>query len=186
MLHDPVGMVRGVRSEGHVIGSRRRILLIAALAIPIAGAVALGARGESGRAGAVEADRRDRRIAADSLPWSSIVRETVGMNRIEAPAALLYVLPSCSHCDAAAVAFAKETQRRRLRALIVAGSGSAEAQEYRVRHALPPIATDSAREFARAAGIRLVPSLVTVANGSVIVEPVPSPRSLRRMLQRVR
>lgn len=123
-----------------------------------------------------------RRVRAALLP---VERVTLGDERLALPhgrSALLYVLPSCRHCDSAVGIFGAALRRPGFQGFVIAGSGRVEAEAYRRRFGLPAIGVDSSRGFARGAGVSLVPTLISVADSSAFITPIPSPQWLRREL----
>ena len=171
MLHDPVELVRGLRSG---VIDADWIRLAATLAAVAAGVAVLGLP----RAQPVDG----RRVHASLLPFE---RVPVGEQRLD-PAhgrsALIYVLPSCHHCDSAMGVFAGALQRPGFRGLVVACSGRADAGAYQRRFGLTEIGIVSSRELARGAGVSLVPTLISFADSTAVITPVPSPQWLRREL----
>jgi hypothetical protein len=158
------------------VTSRGRIVA-AALAIAVAGAVALPA-------GDAPAPRGQVVKPVDSLPWNRVLLDGRPVSAVTPPAAVLYVLPTCAHCDAAAVAFAAETRAAGVDGLIISASSRATAEEYRRRFSLPPLAIDSTLEFARAAGINVVPVLGRPADsGYMALAPLSSPSLIRYYLR---
>lgn len=151
----------------------------AALATAVAGAVVVAFA-----AGEAPTPRGQIVKPVDSLPWSAVLLDGQPVSALSRPAAVLYVLPTCEHCDAAAVAFARETRQAGLHGLIISASGQAAAEHYRHRFNLPPLATDSALEFARAAGITMVPVLGRPAGeGLMALAPLSSPSLIRYYLE---
>lgn len=149
----------------------------AVLAIGFAGAVALVA-------GDAPAPRGQVVKAVDSLPWDQVLIDGRPLTAAPPPAAVLYVLPTCEHCDSAAVTFASAIRGIGLNGLIISASGQAPAAEYRRRLNLPPLATDSTLAFARAAGIRVVPVLGRpAAAGRIAFAPLSSPSLIRYYLK---
>lgn len=149
----------------------------AVLAIGVAGAVAL----VSGNA---PAPRGQVVKAVDSLPWDQVLVDGRPVSAAAPPAAVLYVLPTCEHCDSAAVTFASAIGRIGMNGLIISASGQASAAEYRRRFNLPALATDSTLAFARAAGIRVVPVLGRPAGtGRIAFAPLSSPSLIRYYLK---
>lgn len=146
----------------------------AVLAAVAAGAVLLAASGTR--------DIDARQLLAASLPWHAVRVAGSPLVLRGARHEVLYVLPSCRHCDSAVMTFVRAGSRSGVERTVVAGSGAAEADAYRRRFALSAIGTDSAGLFARAAGIRLVPSLLTVTDSVAVVTPVPSAYWLQRQL----
>jgi hypothetical protein len=116
-------------------------------------------------------------IPYGALNWEKVSLDTVSFRPSRLPAAILYVLPSCPHCEFSARAFEDETRSRGITALVVAGSDAGDVREYRHRIGLRrAIAVDSGRSFARSARIEWVPSLVLISSsGKARVIPVPAP-----------
>jgi len=154
-------------------------VVTALIAIPV-GAVTL----------TVSASRDNTRSSIDarSLNWQSVTLDGKPLSPIPFPAALLYVLPTCSHCAAATRRFAAETRGRGFARLVMAGSDAGKVREYQESLGLAePIAVDSARTFARSADLEWVPSLVLLsADSTVSVLPVPAPALVTRYLRRLR
>jgi hypothetical protein len=127
-------------------------------------------------------------VDARSLNWGSVTLEGKPLARMLFPAALLYVLPTCSHCAPAVQRFASETGTRGFSRLVIAGSDAGDVREY--QHSLglvEPIAVDSARSFARSAKLEWVPSLILLsADSAAMVLPVPAPVFITRYLKRLR
>lgn len=151
-----------------------RISPAAVLAAVAAGAALLAASGTR--------DVDARRLPTASLPWQAVRANGSPLALRGGRHEVLYVLPSCRHCDSAVMTFVRARPRAGVERTVVAGSGAAKAEAYRRRFALSAIGIDSAAVFARAAGIRLVPSLVTVTDSLAVVTPVPSAHWLRRRL----
>jgi len=136
------------------LSTRRRLPLVAALGLTLAGAVTLAAVDDDIPVG--------RPLDPDSLRWDAISTEGVLLHANRRPRALLYIQPSCVHCEPAAVLFTSETRRLRVNGLIISGSGGLEAARYARGLPIGEIALDSTGQFRRSAGIRWVPTLVIV------------------------
>lgn len=123
-----------------------------------------------------------------SLNWGSLTLEGQPLAKLLLPAALLYVLPSCSHCAPAVKRFAAETRGRPFSRLVIAGSDAGDVREYQKRLRLTePIAIDSARSFARSANVEWVPSLILLSVDSAAwIVPVPAPALVAHYLERLR
>ncbi len=171
MLHDPLGLVRSLRSGVKV---RRWIRVSVTLAAVVAGVTALGAPG----ARLIDA----RQVQVARLPWGHVTVNGRQLGPMKDSSMLLYVLPSCSHCDSAVRIFADALPRAAFEGLVIAGSGRDDSDAYRRRFGLAVIGTDSLRMFARGAGIQLVPTLISLRESVAVVTPVPSPQWLRREL----
>ncbi|HEX6250977.1 MAG TPA: hypothetical protein VFZ56_06045 [Gemmatimonadaceae bacterium] len=149
----------------------------AVLATGVAGAVAL-------LAGDAPAPRGQVVKAVDSLPWDQVLIDGRPVSAAARPTAVLYILPTCEHCDSAAVTFASTVGRIGLNGLIISASSRARAEEYRLRFELPTLATDSTLAFARAAGINVVPVLGRPAGaGRIAFAPLSSPSLIRHYLK---
>ena len=149
----------------------------AVLAMGVAGAVAL-------LSGDAPAPRGQVVRAIDSLPWEQVLVDGRPVSAATRPTTVLYVLPTCEHCDSAAVTFARTVGRSGLNGLIISASSRARAEEYRRRFKLPALATDSTLAFARAAGINVVPVLGRPAGGGRIAfAPLSTPSLIRYYLK---
>lgn len=171
MLHNPLGMVRSVR-PGLITGSRVRFIVT--LAAVAAGVAVLGAP----RVRPIDA----RHTPVAGLPWADVMVGETRLGPMRDSSVLLYVLPSCSHCDSAVRVFARALPQADFEGLVVAGSGRDEAELYRRRFGLVAIGIDSSRSFGRRAGVRLVPTLISLKDSVAVVTPVPSPQWLERKL----
>ena len=153
---------------------------VAALTVVSVGAVALTLR--AAREGSPSI------VHAGSLNWRDVTLGREPLPSLPLPAALLYVLPSCSHCAPAVRRFAAETRGRALTRLVIAGSNARDVREYQDRLRLSEaIAIDSARSFARSAKVEWVPSLILVsADSTAWVAPVPAPALIAHYLKQFR
>jgi hypothetical protein len=168
VLHDLDGLVRaGVLTRR--AGPSRAVFAALAVVAGVAAFVAAQARPAG--------PPRNASVVPGSLDWHAVTVDGVPVGRPFRPSALLYVLPSCAHCDQAVRVFVRETNKRKLPGLLIAGSSAQEAKAYQRKLAVKrPIAVDSARVFARSAGIRVVPTLVVVpTDGPARVLPIPAP-----------
>ena len=154
--------------------ARSWIRVAVTLASVAAGVAVLGAP----RARLIDA----RQMSVAGLPWDQVIVGGSRLNPMEDSHRFLYVLPSCRHCDSAVRVFAGALSQADFDGLVIAGSGGDEAEVYRRRFGLAAIGVDSSRAFARGAGIRLVPTLVSLKESFAVVTPVPSPQWLRREL----
>jgi hypothetical protein len=128
------------------------------------------------------------RTDAAALHWRSVTLERQPVESLPLPAAVLYVLPSCSHCAPAVKRFAAEARGRRLTRLVIAGSDAGDVHEYQQRLGLSEsIAIDSGRAFARSAKLEWVPSLILISADSIArVAPIPAPALIARYLKQLR
>lgn len=175
VLHDLDGLVRAGVLTRRAGPSRAAFVALAVLA-GIAAFVAAQARPAG--------PRRTASVVPRSLDWHAVAVDGVPVGHPFRPSALLYVLPSCVHCDQAVRVFVSETNKRRLPGLLIAGSRAQDAKAYQHKLALRrPIAVDSAGVFARSAGIRVVPTLVVLpADGPARVLPIPAPAFVSRYM----
>lgn len=176
VLHDSLGDVQGA---GRLVKAVRWLTAVALTVIAV-GAVAFTLEARRGSAGPS--------VPAKSLSWRAIRLEGVQLALPRFPTAILYILPSCAHCAAGVKAFVSDTRARSISGLVIAGSGAGDVRDYQQRLGLrDPIAVDSARAFARSAGIEWVPSLVVLQADSLVrVFPIPAPALVRRHLEKLR
>lgn len=131
--------------------------------LPVAVALALAA-GAAAAAWPAAPDSEIVRVRA--LPWHRASTPVAPAPR--PPVALLFVLPSCPHCEGVVRAADAEAARLGLDLRVIAGEGPEEARAWAMRVRLrAPLVLDSARALRRALLVRFVPTLVVVgADGS--------------------
>lgn len=127
-------------------------------------------------------------VAPASLDWHAVTINAVPVAPPSPPSAMLYVVPSCPHCEGAARVFVRELTSRQSRGLLIAGSNSELADAYQRKLGIQQqIAVDSTRAFARSAAIKVVPTLVVLpTDGPARVLPIPAPAMVSRYLARLR
>jgi hypothetical protein len=182
VLHDLDGLVRAGILTRHGARSRAAFTALAVLA-GVAGVVAFVAV-QARPAGRF----RTASVLPASLDWHAVTINDVPVAPPLPPSAMLYVVPSCPHCEAAAKVFVREVTNLRSQGLLIAGSNSEVADAYQRKLGIQQrIAVDSTRAFARSAAINVVPTLIVLpTHGPARVLPIPAPAMVSRYLARLR
>lgn len=128
--------------------------------VPVAVALALAA---GAAAAAWPAAPESEVIRVDALPWHRAAAPAPAAPPARPPIALLYVLPSCPHCEEVVRTADAEAARRGLDLRVIAGDRAEDANAWAMRVRLrAPLVHDSASALRRALLVRYVPTLVVV------------------------